>query len=176
MKTIILAGGFGTRISEFTDKIPKPMIPIGNMPILWHILKFYSNYGIKDFGIALGYKSDVIKNFFLNYSHLNSDFSINLSSGNITTHSTSKDNWNVSLIDTGLNSMTGGRVKRMKEYIGKDEPFLLTYGDGLSNVNINELLKYRPINQLSPPIIHTQLPYDHTTMPFRQPTMKIRQS
>jgi len=142
MKTIILAGGFGTRISEFTDKIPKPMIPIGNMPILWHILKFYSNYGIKDFGIALGYKSDVIKNFFLNYSHLNSDFSINLSSGNITTHSTSKDNWNVSLIDTGLNSMTGGRVKRMKEYIGKDEPFLLTYGDGLSNVNINELLKF----------------------------------
>ena len=142
MKTIILAGGFGTRISEFTDKIPKPMIPIGNMPILWHILKFYSNYGIKDFGIALGYKSDVIKNFFLNYSHLNSDFSINLSSGNITTHSTSKDNWDVSLIDTGLNSMTGGRVKRMKEYIGKDEPFLLTYGDGLSNVNINELLKF----------------------------------
>jgi glucose-1-phosphate cytidylyltransferase len=146
MKTIILAGGFGTRISEFTDKIPKPMITIGNMPILWHILKFYSNYGIKDFGIALGYKSEVIKNFFLNYSHLNSDFTINLSSGNITTHSISKDNWNVSLIDTGLNSMTGGRVKRMKEYIGKDEPFLLTYGDGLSNVNINELLKFHKSN------------------------------
>lgn len=146
MKTIILAGGFGTRISEFTDKIPKPMIPIGTMPILWHILKFYSNYGIKDFGIALGYKSEVIKNFFLNYSHLNSDFTINLSSGNITTHSKSKDNWNVSLIDTGLNSMTGGRVKRMKEYIGKDEPFLLTYGDGLSNVNINELLKFHKSN------------------------------
>jgi len=141
MKVIILAGGFGTRLAEYTDVIPKPMVPIGGKPILWHIMKSYANYGHNDFYVALGYKSEVIKEYFLNYHGLNSDFSVDLSTGLVRPHQVDSVDWNVTLIDTGLNSMTGGRVKRMQKYIG-NETCLLTYGDGVANINIDKLLEF----------------------------------
>ena len=141
MKVIILAGGFGTRLAEYTDVIPKPMVPIGGKPILWHIMKSYANYGHNDFYVALGYKSEVIKEYFLNYHGLNSDFSVDLSNGLVSPHQVDSVDWKVTLIDTGLNSMTGGRVKRMQKYIG-NETCLLTYGDGVANINIDKLLEF----------------------------------
>jgi glucose-1-phosphate cytidylyltransferase len=141
MKTIILAGGFGTRLSEYTQDIPKPMVAIGGRPILWHIMNIYSKFGHEDFFVALGYKSELIKDYFLNYPSLNSDFTINLADGAITAYQKNSIAWRVTLVDTGINSMTGGRVKRMQEYIG-NEPFLLTYGDGVSDINIEELVKF----------------------------------
>lgn len=141
MKVVLLAGGFGTRLAEYTDLIPKPMVTIGEKPILWHIMNLYSKFGHKDFFIALGYKSEVIKDFFLNYKVLNSDFEIDLKSGDLNIFSTDTIDWKVNLVSTGEYTMTGGRLKRMKNYIG-DESFLLTYGDGLSNVNINDLIKF----------------------------------
>ena len=141
MKVIILAGGFGTRLSEYTETIPKPMVSIGGKPIIWHIMKHYADFGHKDFHIALGYKSEVVKEYFLNYTTLNSDFNVDLSSGKISYENPSKIDWNVTMTQTGLNSMTGGRVKRLQSQIG-NEPFLLTYGDGLSNININDLVSF----------------------------------
>ena len=141
MKVIILAGGFGTRISEYTDVIPKPMISIGENPIIWHIMTRYANYGHNNFYLALGYKSRVIKDYFLNYATLQSDFSVDLDSNKIKNLNNINLDWKVNLIDTGINSMTGGRLKRLKDHIGK-EPFLLTYGDGLSDVDINELVAF----------------------------------
>ena len=141
MKVIILAGGFGTRLGEYTESIPKPMVTIGNRPILWHIMKTYSKFNHKDFYIALGYKAEVVKDYFLNYRLVNSDFTVNLSSGKTIEHVKDDVDWNVTLVDTGLNSMTGGRVKRMEKYIGK-ESFFLTYGDGISNINIDKLLSF----------------------------------
>jgi len=141
MKTIILAGGFGTRLSEYTDIKPKPMVEIGGQPILWHIMNIYANYGHKDFAIALGYKGEVIKEYFLNYYALKSDFTVDLANGNAHYLHKKAVDWKVSLIDTGLNSMTGGRVKRLKKYIG-DETFMLTYGDGVANVDIQKLIEF----------------------------------
>ena len=141
MKVVILAGGFGTRISEYTDLVPKPMIHVGERPILWHIMSIFSRYGHNDFYVALGYKAETVKEYFLNHHTLNSDFTINLKTGGIIQHQKDNTPWEVTLIDTGLNSMTGGRVKRLKPYI-KDEPFLLTYGDGLSDIDIDALLKF----------------------------------
>jgi glucose-1-phosphate cytidylyltransferase len=141
MKVIILAGGFGTRISEYTDVIPKPMVPIGGKPILWHIMNTFGNFNHKDFYLALGYKAEIIKDYFLNYRSLNEDFSVNLADGNIISHENYSKDWKVTLVDTGDNSMTGGRVKRLKNYIGK-ESCLITYGDGLANVNLDELLAF----------------------------------
>ena len=141
MKVVILAGGFGSRLSEFTETIPKPMVRIGGVPILIHIMKFYSQYGFNEFIIALGYKSSVVKEFFLNYYSLNSDFTVDLSNGNISLIQKEKIKWKVSLIDTGLNTMTGGRLKKLESFL-QDETFMLTYGDGLSDVNLKELLKY----------------------------------
>ncbi len=141
MKVVILAGGFGTRLGEYTHKIPKPMVQIGGRPILFHIMKHYAFYDKKDFIIALGYKSEFIKDYFLNFCSRQSDFTVNLNSGIITTHNRGKYDWNVTLIDTGLNTMTGGRLKRLTSYI-KDSTFMVTYGDGLSDVNINSLLKF----------------------------------
>ena len=141
MKVIILAGGFGTRLSEYTSTIPKPMVPIGDYPILWHIMKILSKYGHNDFYCALGYKSEVIKEYFYKQRILNSDFSIDLSSGNIDYHRMDSINWKVTLVNTGIKSMTGGRVRRMKSYIG-NETFLLTYGDGLANINLDELVDF----------------------------------
>ena len=141
MKTIILAGGFGTRLSEYTQGIPKPMVSIGGRPILWHIMNIYAKFGYEDFFIALVYKSELIKEYFLNYPSLNSDFTINLDNGAVTPHQKNSISWRVTLVDTGINSMTGGRVKKMKEYIG-NETFLLTYGDGVSDINIEELVNF----------------------------------
>ena len=145
MKVIILAGGFGTRLSEYTEIIPKPMVAIGGMPILWHIMKTFSKYGHIDFHLALGYKSTYIKEYFLNYRALNDDFTVNLGSGDVTSLNTDDVKWNVTLVDTGLNSMTGGRVKRMKSFIG-NETFLLTYGDGVADIDIDSLLDFHKKN------------------------------
>ncbi|OCA83306.1 glucose-1-phosphate cytidylyltransferase [Bacillus sp. FJAT-27225] len=142
MKVVILAGGFGTRISEETHTIPKPLITIGDHPILWHIMKIYSTYGFNDFVICLGYKGYKIKEFFLNYLLNHSDFSIDLSnSDKPVIYNHSSEPWKVTLIDTGQNTLTGGRIKRIQQYIG-DEPFMLTYGDGLADINVKDLLDF----------------------------------
>jgi glucose-1-phosphate cytidylyltransferase len=141
MKVVLLAGGFGTRLAEFTDVIPKPMVPVGGHPILWHLMNIFARYGHVDFHIALGYKAQVIKEYFLNYYALNSDFTVNLADGSITNHASKPVNWRVTLVDTGLNSMTGGRVKRMRSYVGS-ETFLLTYGDGLANIDVDALVRF----------------------------------
>ena len=141
MKVILLAGGFGTRLAEFTDSIPKPMVPIGGKPILWHIMRTYAQYGHKDFFLALGYKAETVKDYFLNYRNLNNDFSIDLASGKVISHKKEDIDWTVTLVDTGLESMTGGRLKRMKKLIG-NETFLLTYGDGLANIDIKSLINF----------------------------------
>lgn len=141
MKVIILAGGFGTRLAEYTDVIPKPMVPIGGRPIIWHIMQIYALYGHKDFYLALGYKAEVIKEFFLNYATLSADFTVDLKTGAVTPHQLNSLDWKVTLIDTGGNSMTGGRVKRMKQYIG-NETCMLTYGDGVANIDVDALLAF----------------------------------
>jgi glucose-1-phosphate cytidylyltransferase len=141
MKVMILAGGFGTRLAEHTDIIPKPMVNIGGKPILWHIMKNYASFGHKDFHLALGYKAEVIKEYFMNYRALNSDFSVDLFNGKINPHVIEDVDWRVTLINTGIDSMTGGRVKRMQSYIN-NETFMLTYGDGVSNINIDALLEF----------------------------------
>lgn len=141
MKVILLAGGYGTRLAEYTDVIPKPMVTVGGRPILWHIMNVYAKHGHTDFFIALGYKAEVVKDYFLHYRSLNSDFTVNLQSGEITSHNTHEIDWNVTLVDTGLDSMTGGRVKRMQSYIG-NETFLLTYGDGIADIDLDELVRF----------------------------------
>jgi glucose-1-phosphate cytidylyltransferase len=141
MKVVILAGGFGTRLAEYTNVVPKPMVEIGGRPILWHIMSIYASHGYNEFVIALGYKGDMIKEYFLNYYSLNSDFTVDLKNGNVEHLHKKPVDWKVTLIDTGLNTMTGGRLKRLKEYVG-NETFMLTYGDGVANVNIKELAEF----------------------------------
>ena len=141
MKVVLLAGGYGTRLAEYTESIPKPMVQIGRRPILWHIMQHYASYGHKDFFLALGYKAQVVKEYFLNYRALNADFTVDLGSGSVTPYQLDEVDWSVTLVDTGLQTMTGGRVKRMQPFIG-DETFLLTYGDGVANVNLEALLAY----------------------------------
>ncbi len=141
MKVIILAGGFGTRLSELTELIPKPMVTIGNKPILWHIMNTYAKFGHKDFYLALGYKSELIKSYFLNYRSVTADCTIDLGSGKVIEHQYKGIDWLTTLVDTGIDSMTGGRVKRMKDYIG-NETFLLTYGDGVADIDIDALVSF----------------------------------
>ena len=141
MKVAILAGGLGTRLSEETNVKPKPMVEIGHFPILWHIMKSYTHYGFNEFVIALGYKGELIKDYFVNYRHRAHDLTVDLASGDLTLHSGDSEKWMVHLLDTGLNSQTGGRVKKVAQYIG-NEPFLLTYGDGVSDIDIQKLLTY----------------------------------
>jgi len=141
MKVVILAGGLGTRISEETVFKPKPMVLIGDKPILWHIMKIYSSYGFNDFVICCGYKGHVIKEYFANYLLHESDVTINTATNNLTFHNSTSENWNVSLINTGELTMTGGRIKRIQEYVG-NETFFLTYGDGVGDINIEELLAF----------------------------------
>ncbi len=141
MKVLLLAGGFGTRLSEETDIRPKPMVEIGGRPILWHIMKIYSKYGFNDFVVLLGYKGYYIKEYFTNYFLHQSDITIDMSNGKMEVHNNSSEPWKVTLLDTGLNSMTGGRIKRAQDFVG-DEPFMLTYGDGVSNIDIEELVSF----------------------------------
>ncbi|MCK9403264.1 MAG: glucose-1-phosphate cytidylyltransferase [Chitinophagaceae bacterium] len=141
MKVLILAGGFGTRLSEETDIRPKPMAEIGGKPILWHIMKIYSSHGFNEFVILLGYKGYYIKEYFANYFLHQSDVTFELSSNQMTVHNNSSEPWKVTLLETGLHTMTGGRIKRAKEYI-KNETFLLTYGDGVADINIKELVNF----------------------------------
>lgn len=140
MKVVILAGGYGTRLSEVTDLIPKPMVEINGKPILWHIMKIYSSFGYNDFVILLGYKGYVIKEYFANYFLHSSDVEINLQDNSVEILNSSSEPWKITLIDTGQNTMTGGRVKRIEKLVG-NESFFLTYGDGVSDINIEDLLR-----------------------------------
>lgn len=141
MKVGILAGGLGTRLSEETTIKPKPMVEIGGKPILWHIMKTYAAFGYKEFVIALGYKGEVIKDYFVNYHHRSHSLTIDLKTGTTTTHDQEGDDWVVHLLDTGYDTQTGGRVRQVAEFIG-EETFMLTYGDGVSNVDIDQLLQF----------------------------------
>jgi glucose-1-phosphate cytidylyltransferase len=141
MKVVIFAGGLGTRISEETDVRPKPMVEIGGKPLLWHIMKIYSHYGYNDFIICLGYKGYVIKEYFMNYFLHNSDISIDLGNNKMEVLGTKSDDFKVTLVDTGLNTRTAGRLQQVKKYVDDDD-FMLTYGDGLSDVNIDELVRF----------------------------------
>jgi glucose-1-phosphate cytidylyltransferase len=140
MKVLILAGGFGTRLSEETIVKPKPMVEIGDKPILWHIMKIYSHYGFNDFLILLGYKGYMIKEYFANYMLHHNDVTINLRENSMEFHNNLCEPWKVTLVDTGINTMTGGRVKRVKDYI-KGETFLLTYGDGVADIDITSVIE-----------------------------------
>ena len=149
MKVLILPGVLGTRISEYTEKIPKPMVQISDLPILLHIMDIFSHYGHNDFYIALGYKGEVIKNYFKNFSLLNKDFKVNLENGEVEFlkgNNLNKRKWNVTLVDTGLNSLTGRRVKLMQPYL-ENETFFLTYGDGVSDIDLEKLLKFHNDNK-----------------------------
>lgn len=141
MKVLLLAGGFGTRLSEETDIRPKPMIEIGGKPILWHIMKTYSHYGFNEFVILLGYKGYYIKEYFANYFLHQSNVTIDLANNRMEIHNNSSEPWKVTLLDTGLDSMTGGRIKKAQNFIG-NEPFMLTYGDGVADINIAKLVKF----------------------------------
>ncbi len=143
MRVVILCGGYGTRIRDVTENIPKPMIPIGRFPILWHIMKYYASYGHRDFVLCLGYKSHVIKDFFLNYEAHTKDFTIDFGRKDEITFHTDHDesDWKVTLAETGAEAMTGARIKRIQKYVGDDE-FMLTYGDGVGNINLDALLNY----------------------------------
>mgnify|MGYP000748940202 FL=1 len=142
MKAVIFAGGFGTRISEETDNIPKPMIRIGHKPILWHIMKTYSSYGINEFIICCGYKGYIIKEYFANYFLHMSDITFNIKENQMEVHQERAEPWTVTLVDTGEETMTGGRLKRVEQYIKNDDVFCLTYGDGVSDININKLIEH----------------------------------
>lgn len=141
MKVVILAGGYGTRLSEETELRPKPMVEIGGKPILWHIMKLYSHYGYNEFVILLGYKGYVIKEYFANYFLYQSDVTIDLANNEMEVHNNSSEPWKVTLVDTGVETQTGGRIRRAQPYIG-NEPFMLTYGDGVSNVDIEQLVTF----------------------------------
>ncbi|HHV55853.1 MAG TPA: glucose-1-phosphate cytidylyltransferase [Firmicutes bacterium] len=141
MKTVILAGGIGSRLAEETTVRPKPMVEIGGRPILWHIMSIYASYGFNEFIVALGYKGEVIKEYFLNFYALNNDLTIDLSTGQTIIHDGNQPNWKVHLVDTGLRTQTGGRIKRLARWIG-NETFMLTYGDGVANVDLRGLLDF----------------------------------
>jgi len=142
MKTVILAGGLGTRISEESHLRPKPMIEIGGRPILWHIMKLYSHHGFNDFVVCLGYKGYVVKEYFANYVLHNADLTVDLARGAIEYHATNHEPWRVTLVDTGEATMTGGRLKRVAPYLDREEPFFLTYGDGVSDVDLTALAAF----------------------------------
>ena len=141
LQVVILAGGYGTRLGEMTDRLPKPMVEVGGYPLLWHIMKLYSFYGHNDFIICCGYKGYIIKEYFYNYCMHNSDMTINLETNEITYRKTNTEKWKITLVDTGIGTMTGKRIKMIQPYI-KGDTFFLTYGDGLSNVDINKLATF----------------------------------
>ena len=142
MKAVILAGGFGSRLSEETALRPKPMVEIGGKPMLWHIMTILSAQGVQEFIIALGYKGEVIKDYFLRFYAINNDISIDLATGKTTIHDGNQPGWKVHLVDTGLHTQTGGRLRRLSDWLGRDETFMFTYGDGVADLNIQELLRF----------------------------------
>lgn len=142
VKTVILAGGFGTRLSEETQLKPKPMVEIGGKPILWHIMKIYSHYNFNEFIICCGYKGNLIKEYFANYYLYTNDITFNMKNNQVDIHSQKTEPWKITLIDTGEDTLTGGRLARVKDYLDEDEPFFFTYGDGLADVNLNKLLQH----------------------------------
>lgn len=142
MKAVILCGGKGTRLAEETKIIPKPLVNIGSFPILWHIMNIYSQFGVNDFVLALGYKGHVIKDYFANYYQRSSDFSIDLSNGDITFHKNGSKNWRIHLIDTGAETLTGGRLLRLEDFLKNEDSFHLTYGDGVANIDIANLYEF----------------------------------
>lgn len=142
MKAVILAGGLGTRFSEETALRPKPMIEVGGKPILWHIMKIYSSHNVTEFIIALGYKAEVIKEYFLNFYAFNNDLTIDLANGKTTIHDGNQPSWKIHLVDTGMYTQTGGRLKRLKKWLGDDETFLFTYGDGVADLDIEAVIKF----------------------------------
>jgi glucose-1-phosphate cytidylyltransferase len=148
MKVVILAGGLGTRISEESEFKPKPMIEIGGKPILWHIMKIYSSYGFNDFIICCGYKGYVIKEYFANYFLHQADITVDMVNNKLEVHQSKSEPWKVTMVDTGLNTMTGGRIKKIKEYVN-NESFMLTYGDGVGNINISELVNFHKLHKKS---------------------------
>lgn len=146
MKVVILAGGFGTRLSEETALRPKPMVEIGGKPILWHIMNTYAASGLNEFIIALGYKGDFIKEYFLNFYATNNDITIDLATGETTVHDGNQPSWKIHLVDTGLRTQTGGRLKRLKKWLGKDETFMLTYGDGVADIDLCRLIEFHKLH------------------------------
>lgn len=146
MKVVILAGGFGTRLSEETALRPKPMVEIGGKPILWHIMNTYAASGLNEFIIALGYKGDFIKEYFLNFYATNNDITIDLATGETTVHDGNQPSWKIHLVDTGLSTQTGGRLKRLKNWLGKDETFMLTYGDGVADIDLCRLIEFHKLH------------------------------
>lgn len=157
MKVVILAGGLGTRLTEETTVRPKPMVEIGGKPILWHIMKIYETYGFNDFVICLGYKGHLIKEYFINYFLYNSDITVELNSNKLSVHYTSTESFKVTLIDTGINTNTAGRIKRIKPYLD-DKTFMLTYGDGVSDVDIKELISFHKAHNKIATLTSVQLP------------------
>ena len=162
MKVVILAGGYGTRLSEYTQNIPKPMIRVGRMPLIWHVMQTFARYGFKEFVIALGYKGEVLKEFFINYSALRSDFTVSLADGSLEFHKRSVEDLKVTLVDTGQETMTGGRIKHLQ-----DEPFFATYGDGVGNIDLDELLVFHKetgavatVTAVRPPARFGELEFD----------------
>jgi glucose-1-phosphate cytidylyltransferase len=141
MKVVILAGGLGTRLSEVTGSIPKPMVRIGGKPIIWHIMNHYAKYGFNDFVVALGYKAEVIREYFFNFNSLNSDFTVDLATGSVSWINSTAPDWKVTLVDTGVETLTGTRIKKLKNVIGENR-FMLTYGDGVADVDIQSLLDF----------------------------------
>ncbi len=141
MKTVILAGGMGTRLSEETEVRPKPMVEIGGRPILWHIMKIFAAFGHREFVLALGYKGEVIKSYFLNYYNLQNSITVHLGTGRVDVHDGPPDDWTIHLVDTGLRTNTGGRIRRLREWLG-NETFMMTYGDGVARIDVDELLAF----------------------------------
>jgi len=141
MKVVLFCGGLGTRLGELTEDVPKPMVKIGYRPILWHIMKYYAHYGHKEFFVAVGYKAEVIKNFFMNYAALNSTLTVDLTKRQMEMHDSGAEDWIVHLIDTGMDTNTGGRLKRLRQWLG-NETFMITYGDGVCSVDLNKLLEF----------------------------------
>jgi glucose-1-phosphate cytidylyltransferase len=142
MKAVILAGGLGSRLSEETVARPKPMVEVGGKPILWHIMNIFSAYGVNEFVLALGYRAEFVKEYFLNYYAINNNISIDLATGKTTIHEGNQPRWKVHLVDTGLLTMTGGRLRRLRQWLGDDETFMMTYGDGVADVDVRALLRF----------------------------------
>lgn len=173
MKAVILAGGLGTRISEESHLKPKPMIEIGGRPILWHIMKIYGHYGINDFIICLGYKGYVIKEYFANYFLHQSDVTFDIKNNSFTTHAKRAEPWSVTLVDTGQDTMTGGRLKRVAEYLDEDTPFCMTYGDGVADIDISALIETHKKNDLLATVTAVQPPGRYGALVFDQETNQV---